>query len=273
VRVALIDNGSLEPQAHRQLRAVAAALSAACGKTVAAVSWKHSDRIPAAALGGEPAWTLAAWMRRERAAGEREFLVVPFFVSPQGAIGSALRQDLDRLAGELGQFTVRFTPGLAESGAVAPIVADRIAETIRAEDLRSPPVIVVDHGGPSAVSAALRDQVAAAVRARLAGSAGILAAASMESPAGPQYAFNRPLLAEQLRAPEFARGPVVIAPLFLAPGRHAGPHGDLARIAALAQAEAPAQRCYFAGLIGSHPLAIEALSRALLSSLASGSSR
>jgi hypothetical protein len=273
VRVALIDNGSLEPAAHRQLRAVAGALASACGTAVAAVSWKHSDRIPAAALEGDPAWTLAAWLRRERAAGEREYLFVPFFVSPQGAVGSALRQELDGLAAALGGFSARFSPGLAESGALAPIVAARISETIRAQELRSPPVIVVDHGGPSAVSAALRDEVAAAVRTRLARSAGPLVAASMESPPGPQYAFNRPLLADRLLEPEFAQGPVVIAPLFLAPGRHAGPQGDLARIAALARGKAPAQRCHFAGLIGSHPLAIEALAGSLLASLAANAPR
>jgi len=273
VRVALIDNGSLAAAAHRQLRATAAALAGACGTAVAAVSWKHSDRIPASALEGEPAWTLAAWMRRERAAGEREYLFVPFFVSPQGAIGSALRRELDCLAAALGGFSARFTPGLAESGALAPIVAARISETIRAQELRSPPVIVVDHGGPSAVSAALRDEVAAAVRTRLARSAGPLVAASMESPPGPQYAFNRPLLADRLLEPEFAQGPVVIAPLFLAPGRHAGPQGDLARIAALARGKAPAQRCHFAGLIGSHPLAIEALAGSLLASLAANAPR
>ena len=86
-------------------------------------------------------------------------------------------------------------------------------------------------------------------------------------------AFNRPLLADLLHEPEFARGPVVIAPLFLAPGRHAGPQGDLARIAAHAREKAPDQRCHFAGLIGSHPLAIEALAGSLLASLAANAPR
>ena len=54
--VALIDNGSLDPAAHRNLRAVARALTARAGVTVHAVSWKHSDRIPAATLDGTPAW-------------------------------------------------------------------------------------------------------------------------------------------------------------------------------------------------------------------------
>jgi hypothetical protein len=67
--VALIDNGSIEPAAQRNLRAVAAALSERAGVAVDAVSWKHSDRIPAAALDGVPAWTLAPWVRAHLARG------------------------------------------------------------------------------------------------------------------------------------------------------------------------------------------------------------
>ncbi len=47
---ALIDNGSLQPAAHRQLRRLAAALSVRSGIRVDPVSWKYSDRIPPAAL-------------------------------------------------------------------------------------------------------------------------------------------------------------------------------------------------------------------------------
>jgi sirohydrochlorin ferrochelatase len=259
LKVALIDNGSLEPAAHRHLRALAAALSRPGGPAVTAVSWKHSDRIAAADLDGEPACTLESWVRRQVAAGERELVFVPFFISPQGAIGSALRRDLERLAGAEERFSFRFTSGLAEAGALAPIAAARVAETIAAHRLHRPPVILVDHGGPAPASAALRDEVARTLRARLGRTAGPVAAASMESPSGPQFEFNRPLLADQLQAPGFAEGPVVIAPLFLSPGRHAGPQGDLARIAAAARTRAPAQECHFCGLVGTHPLAAEAL--------------
>jgi sirohydrochlorin ferrochelatase len=89
----------------------------------------------------------------------------------------------------------------------------------------------------------------------------------MESPAGDGFAFNRPLLAEALRMPGFNSGDVLIAPLFLSPGRHAGPRGDLVRIAGEAQDASPGLRCHFTQLIGSHPAATaflaDALSRAL----------
>src|SRR5262249_26778312 len=152
-----------EAAAHLNLRAVAAALSERVGVTVHAVSWKHSDRIPGShlpALGSQPAQTLAPFIRAQLARGENEFLFVPFFISAQGAIGSALRGDLEKLQRQLGNFSFAFTGGLAASGALGRIVAARVREQIASKGLPHPPVIVVDHGGPSPESAALRDAIA-----------------------------------------------------------------------------------------------------------------
>lgn len=255
--VAVIDNGSLEPAAHRNLRHVAAALSAASGTTVHAVSWKHSDRIAPDQLDGTPAWTLAAFVRALHALGQREFLFVPFFISAQGAIGSALRRDLDRLAAELPDLAFAFTAGLAECGALPAIVAARIRDVRAARGLAQPPVVLVDHGGPSAASARLRDQLAAALRVELAGTAGLVAAASMEGD-------HPPLLADQLEAPDFAGQEVIVALLFLSPGRHAGAGGDVARICAASSA-----RCHPTELVGTHALAAAALATALQETLSS----
>ena len=87
----------------------------------------------------------------------------------------------------------------------------------------------------------------------------------MESPDGPGFDFNRPLLIDALR--ELGSGDVVIAPLFLLPGRHAGPNGDLRRIALAAEEAAPGLRCHFAGLVGSHPAVVEALGAAVTKAL------
>jgi hypothetical protein len=267
--VALIDNGSLEAEAHRNLRAVSAALAMRTGWPVAAISWKHSDRIPADALGGDPACTLAPWVRAKYSEGESELLFVPFFISLRGAIASALRADLEKLRLDLGHFEFRFSAGLAGGQGIlgqgpgisplAAIVSDRIRQTLARRSLIRPSVVVVDHGGPSPASAALRDAVAGEIRNELGTVVSSLAAASMESPEGPDFAFNRPLLSELLGAPGYDRGEVVIAPLFLSPGRHAGPAGDLARIARAAALTHPALNCHFTELIGTHPLAAEIL--------------
>jgi hypothetical protein len=265
MKVVLVDNGSLEPAAHLGLRAAAASLGAAAGVPVEAVSWKHSDRIRPGSLGGEPARTLGPWVRAQVLAGESEFLFVPYFISPQGAIGSLLRSDIDRLRDQTEGFDYSFTGGLPE-GALASIVSDRVRGAAAALGLARPAVVVVDHGGPSRESAAVRDRVADDARAALAGTVSCLSAASMESPDGPDFDFNRPLLADALAG----SGDVLIAPLFLSAGRHAGPGGDLERTARAAEARAPGLRCHFTGLVGSHPLAAQALSRALAGALRVG---
>ncbi len=265
--IALIDNGSLEPAATRNLRAVAAALSASVEVTVHPVSWKHSDRIPLASLDGDkPGTTLASFIRSHIAGGERHFVFVPFFISAQGAIGSALRGDLEKLqrAHAATPFDFTFTSGLADAGVIAQIVADRVRETITLASFQRPPVIVVDHGGPSLASATLRNGLADEIRTLLADEVSSLAAASME---GGEHAHNLPLLAEQLLAPSFDRGNVVIALLFLSPGRHAGRDGDIAQICRQAETAAPGLRCCLTDLVGAHPLAATALAAALRATL------
>ncbi|MBL9211240.1 MAG: hypothetical protein JNL92_12295 [Opitutaceae bacterium] len=255
--VALIDNGSLEAAAHRNLRRTADALSEQTGTRVHAVSWKHSNRIPPPELDGTPAWTLGPFVRALHALGQREFLFVPFFISAQGAIGSALRTDLEKLRAELGDLDFDFTPGLAAGNALATILTARIREARAASGLARPPVVIVDHGGPSPVSAGLRDQLATHVRTLLAGETGPVAAASMEG----QFP---PLLADQLRAPGFVDQEVIVALLFLSPGRHAGPGGDIVRICSDS-----GTRCHLTELIGTHPLAVENLATALREKLRS----
>ena len=253
--VALIDNGSLEPAAHRNLRTVAAELSSRTGVNVRAVSWKHSDRIPDDQLDDTPAWTLQAFVRSLVALGQRDFVFVPFFISPQGAIGSALRNDLETLRRELGEFEFTFSAGLAAQGVIPKIVAERIRACISTNSLHAPPVLVVDHGGPSAQSAELRDQLVAEIRVALAGLTGPVAAASMEG-------AHPPLLADQLTNSAFAGRDVVVAPLFLSPGRHAGPQGDLAQICRTVHS-----RGHLTELVGTHPLVVDALAGALRTTL------
>src|SRR4029077_19411950 len=119
--------------------------------------------------------------------------------------------------------------------------------------------------GPSPASAALRDQVAANVRALVGPEMGPLVAASM---AAADHAHNRPLFADVLAATGFDRDDVVVAPLFLSPGRHAGANGDLAQIARAAEDRTTPLRCHFTELVGTHPSAIETLPAALRDALA-----
>ena len=270
MKVDLIDNGSLEAAAHEALRTAALAIGEKAQVRVESVSWKHSNRIPPATLQRGAAHMLGPWVRSQVAAGEREFIFVPFFISPQGAIGSSLRRDLEELQQDTGGFEFTFTDGLAVANALPAIIADRVRETMTSLEVKRPAVVVVDHGGPSRNSADIRDQVAQAVRLGLGETIGSLMAASMETPDGPDFEFNRPLLEEVLSQDGFKSGDVLIAPLFLSPGRHAGPKGDLARIARAAEKRSPGLRCHFTQLVGSHPETIETLAAALARALRVG---
>jgi CbiX len=268
MRVALVDNGSLEAASHLNLRSVARAVSELAAVRVEPVSWRHSGRIPAAELGGVPADTLASWIRDRLAEGERRFLFVPFFISAQGSIGSSLHGEVRELSRRGSGFEFAFTTGFASpsrpAGSVlAEIVASRVTETVGARTLARPAVVVVDHGGPSAASARLRDEVARLAAGLLGATVRAVAPASMESPDGPPFSFNEPLLENLLGSPGFDQGDVVIAPLFLSPGRHAGPGGDLERIAGRAEHARPQLRCRFTGLVGTHPAAAEAIALSL----------
>jgi len=256
MRIALVDNGSVEPAAHEGLRSAALAIGARADAYVEAVSWRHSDRIPGSSLRDGAAQTLSPWIRAHVSAGEREFLIIPFFISAQGAIGSSLTRDLDSLGLQTGGFVYSVTDGLSSGGVLPRILSERVRAVIASNGLNRPAVIVADHGGPSRASAEIRDRVATEVQAELGSAVRVLGAASMESPAGPEFGFNKPLLEEALALPGFDSGDVVVAPLFLLPGRHAGKGGDLETIARVAEARVPGLRCHFADLVGSHPLAL-----------------
>jgi hypothetical protein len=98
--------------------------------------------------------------------------------------------------------------------------------------------------------------------------------ASMERRAGPEYDFNEPMLESVLGTPTLRAAPkggaVVLAMLFLQPGKHAGSGGDVDEIVAQALAEAEAEAgpgTYGGGpilkteLLAPHPQLLELLAQ------------
>jgi sirohydrochlorin ferrochelatase len=81
----------------------------------------------------------------------------------------------------------------------------------------------------------------------------------MERRPGAAYAFNEPLLATLLATPPWSSGPVIVAQLFLLPGRHAGPGGDVERICQRARKNFPSLRTRRTRLLGGHPALVEIL--------------
>jgi sirohydrochlorin ferrochelatase len=109
-------------------------------------------------------------------------------------------------------------------------------------------VLLCDHGSPIPEVTACRDALAASLRKELGLKPEELIACSMERREGAEYDFNKPLLEHALQQ---AKGEAVILMLFLLPGRHAGPDGDVATIA---KEQAPeGLRWKLSPLLGTHP--------------------
>lgn len=263
MRYFLVDNGSLRAESVLNLRRVARELAERTGETITAASLLHSNRIDPSELGGEKAVNLERRLRDCWAAGEREFGLIPFFFGPTGAITQYWPERLAFLREHMGPVKMERTGFLfAGQGAeLAAILRQRIEEVRTEREIGGARVVLVDHGSPLPEVAAVRNLLAAELRKQFAGEA--VAAASMERRDGAYYAFNEPLLEHILREPEWNGGDVIIAMLFLSPGRHAGPGGDIAEICRAAEEEFPTLRTLRTGLVGDHPAIVPLLEQRL----------
>lgn len=259
----LVDNGSLRAESVLNLRRVARELSGATGLPVLPSSLLHSSKVPAEELEGEAAVNLERRLRLFLESGERAFTVIPFFFGPTGAITDYLPGRIAHRREKHGDFRIERAPFLCEGKGIARILVSRIEETILRHNLFRPRVVLVDHGSPLREVTRVRDRTAAEVAEILGETVACLSPASMERREGGEYAFNEPLLEKLLERPGWNTGPVVVAMMFLSPGRHAGPGGDIDTICRTAEARNPGLRTYMTGLVGDHPAIIDVLARRL----------
>ncbi len=260
--VFLIDNGSLRPDSTRNLRRVASALAGKTGTAVEPVSLLHSDRVPPSELDSVPAEVFEPALSGRAARGLTDFLLVPFFFGPSRAITEFIPERVGRVRAKFPELRVRIARPLVDLEGpvdfrVAEILRDRV-EACRTPG-EKPPVIVVDHGSPVPEVTAVRNFVAGQLSVLLGGRASRVAPASMERRSGDQYRFNEPLLEDLLDRPGFNRGEVVVSLLFLSPGRHAGPEGDVAGICRAAEKRNPGLRAVMTDLAGGHDRVVEIL--------------
>jgi len=259
----LVDNGSLRPASTRALRNLAQSLSRRVGYEVQPVSLLHSAKIPAEELDGLPAEVLEPALRRRLEAGEADFKIVPLFFGPSRALTDYLPKRVAALRRRFPELRLRCASNLFDvmdgcDSRLAGILRDHVLEQI---DLDGPPpaVALVDHGSPEPAVTHVRNFIAGQLSLLLQGKVARVAAASMERREGEEYRFNEPLLEDLLRRDGFNHGPVVIAMLFLSPGRHAGPDGDVAAICARAEEEQPGLRASMTRLAGEHPRLMDIL--------------
>lgn len=254
--VLLVDNGSLQPAATRQLRRVAAALGRRLHRRVEPVSLLHSNQVPAKKLGGRPAEILEPAIRRRIQAGGRDFVIVPLFIGPSRALTDYLPGRIEEWKRKHPGLRVRLAAPLAARGddCLARLLEDQVRAKLTPAFRRGGParVALVDHGSPVKAVTQVRNRIAAQLRRRLGSRVAGVAPCSMERRPGAAQAFNEPLLENLLAAPPWNSGPVVVAQLFLLPGRHAGPDGDIAAIIRCAREKHPKLRAVRIKLLGDH---------------------
>jgi len=263
----LVDNGSLRAEATLCLRKVADRLAKRTRKPIEPVSVLHSNRIDCSELGSEHAEIFQTALYSRLRMGIRQFTVLPLFFGPSRALQDYLPEVFSEAQRAYPDARLTIARPLAGAGPepderIAEALVEHILETSSHHQLARPRVALVDHGSPLKAVTDIRDAVARQVAARLGVRCPLVQACSMERRPGPEYDFNDPLLDSVLSRAPFDRGAVVVAQLFLQPGRHAGPEGDIAQICA--GAEVPGERRIFrTALLGEHPLLLDILAERL----------
>jgi hypothetical protein len=244
-RIFLVDNGSYEPAATLALRGLAKEVGKLIGEEVHPVSTMHSTKIDPALLGGVPAVIFEGAVQQAKADGIDEIVVLPLFIGPSRAITEYLPKVFaDAQPGAM-KLTV-LQPLFGEDGKeLTGMLINNLNSTGWTKG--SGTVLLCDHGSPIPEVTACRNALAASLREELGLRPDELIACSMERREGAEYDFNEPLLEHALQD---AKGDAVILMLFLLPGRHAGPDGDVATIA---KEHAPAGlRWKLSPLLGTH---------------------
>jgi sirohydrochlorin ferrochelatase len=268
--ILLIDNGSKRPDATLSLRGIASRLAEQLGETVHPVSLLHSHQIPPSALDGRPADTFESFLQRRLEAGVRSFVVLPLFFGPSRALGDYVPEKVSALREAFGSFEVQVARTLCPLPDGEPdlvdILLDHIGRTASIQGIAMRRVLLVDHGSPIPTVTEVRRWLAAQLAKRLEAQSGSiveLGEAVMERREGAEYDFNGELLEDRLRglAEQDRSSPVILAMLFVSPGRHAGASGDIAQICGNIEEEYRGFRVYPSPLVGSHPTLVGILAR------------
>lgn len=254
----LVDNGSYRAESTLGLRRLAAGLGAEVGHEIHPVSLLHSTRVAPEDLGGVRAEIFEPFVKRQHQEhGVSSFLVVPLFFGHSAAIYEYLPQRLVVLREEFPDLELRLAPCLVDlddpsDTGVAEILAGLVRRKAAEQQLVRPAVTLVDHGTPRLAVNKVRNFLADQLQALLRENASVVAASSMERREGEEFAFNEPLLEKLLGSSGFERE-VILSMLFMSPGRHAGPGGDIAEICAECEGTHPGLRTHMSDLFASAP--------------------
>ncbi len=271
--ILLVDNGSFRLESTLSLRKIAAALTAEIGHLVHPVSLLHSTKVKAEKLNEIPAEIFEPFLKKKSEEGMNSFLVVPLFFGHSAAIYEYLPQRVLEMREVWPELEVRVAPCMvdvsdaADTG-VAEVLAALVRKKIAEEGLEMPAVTLVDHGTPKKFVNDARNFLAGQLKVLLGDEVAVLEASSMERREGEEYDFNEPLLENLLGTEGFERN-VVLLMLFISPGRHAGPGGDIAQICEAAEKQHPGLRTVMSDLFATHPAVVPLLAKRFRQGLAS----
>jgi sirohydrochlorin ferrochelatase len=260
----LVDNGSLKPEAILALRRVAEQLAFRTNVDFRAAGLLHSDKVDASHLGGRPARVFVESMQELLEEGHRNFLILPFFLGPSLGIVDWLPKKLEAFRNNYQDLKVKIASPLFGNGdgteALAGVIQDRVREVVQREGLRRPFIALVDHGTPAIAVSEVRERVVEIAESLLGDKVAGLASCSMERRPEPEYDFNDPLLVDLLQDRNLVpAGDVVVALLFLSPGRHAGAGGDVEMICEEARRGRSDLRTFLTYPLGEHPAIVDLL--------------
>lgn len=229
----LVDNGSLRPESILYIRDIAEDLNKSTGVSIIPSGIMHSHKVDASKLNGIPSLSMD-FLFTERNGNEFDSLaIIPLFFGPSLAITDWLQKKLEEWQSLVKNREFVVADCLYRHGdeRIAEALTEYVVSFISKKDKSKPFVILVDHGTPLPSVNLVREQLGQIMLKKLDGLISGFSTACMERRLDSQYDFNDPLL-EQLLIDVQNHGheKVILAQLFLAPGRHAGTNGDIVEI-------------------------------------------
>ena len=260
----LVDNGSRQPESVIYMRNVALELVNSTGVPVTPSGIMHSHKIDPSKLNGQPGISMESFFLSKDSGTFKNLAFIPMFLGPSLAITDWLPEKLREWSHNKIDRKYSIADCLFRKGdhRLATALEEYVVDLIPTCSPVKPFVILVDHGTPLHEVNLVREEIGYILERKLGNKISGSSTACMERREGTEYDFNDPLL-ERLLEKKEALGStfVIIAQLFLAPGRHAGLNGDIAHICApFLNRDMNIERT---PTLGNHPLILEILAERL----------
>lgn len=244
----LVDNGSIRRDAVLFTRKIAEGLASKLSCSVIAASLAHSDQIPPINLHGRSVPLLEELLKKFGESSEiQKVVILPFMLVTGGAIFQKVEACVGAFANEYAETNFVLRDALISGDCLRDVriigmLVDSINAVIDTHALKLSHVVLVDHGSPYVRSIEVRNYVAKEIEKELKNRVQAVIPSSMERRSGEAYDFNEPLLKQALIG--LTDSTVILARLFLQPGRHNGKKGDVDEICRNVILEDPGLRIF-----------------------------